>query len=59
MSSSIYMVASGDLRPSANQMCWPAQQAAEAALTQAIHQLGFNVRACASGDSRKGARIYR
>jgi hypothetical protein len=43
MSSSIYMVASGDLRPSANQMCWPAQQAAEAALTQAIQQLGFNV----------------
>jgi L-fucose isomerase, C-terminal domain len=43
MSSSIFMVASGDLRPSANQMCWPAQQAAEAALTQAIHQLGFNV----------------
>ncbi len=37
------MVASGDLRPSANQMCWPAQQAAEAALTQAIHRLGFNV----------------
>ncbi|WP_058186391.1 fucose isomerase [Terracidiphilus gabretensis] len=43
MSSSIFMVASGDLRPSANQKCWPAQQAAEAALTQAIHQLGFKV----------------
>jgi hypothetical protein len=37
------MVASGDLRLSANQMCWPAQQAAETALTNAIHQLGFNV----------------
>ncbi len=43
MSSSIYMVASGDLRLSANQMCWPAQQAAEAALTHAIHRLGFDV----------------
>ena len=43
MSSSIFMVASGDLRLSANQMCWPAQQAAEAALTQAVHQLGFDV----------------
>jgi len=43
MPSSIYMVASGDLRPSANQMCWPAQQSAEAALTRAIRQLGFDV----------------
>jgi hypothetical protein len=43
MSSSIFMVASGDLRLSANQMCWPAQQAAEAALTHAVHQLGFKV----------------
>jgi hypothetical protein len=43
MSSSIFMVASGDLRSSANQMCWPAQQAAEAALTSAIRQFGFNV----------------
>ncbi len=43
MPSSIFMVASGDLRLSANQMCWPAQQAAETALTHAVHQLGFNV----------------
>lgn len=42
-SSSIYMVASGDLRPSANRMCWPAQQAAEIALTDAVGQLGFDV----------------
>lgn len=38
------MVASGDLRPSANQMCWPAQLAAETSLTQAIQQLGFQVK---------------
>lgn len=42
MSSSIFMVASGDLRLSANQMCWPAQQKAETALMRAIHQLGFD-----------------
>src|SRR5580693_1606808 len=41
MSSSIFMVASGDLRLSANQMCWPAQQKAETALMHAIQQLGF------------------
>jgi L-fucose isomerase-like protein len=43
MSSPVFMVASGDLRPSANQMCWPAQQAAESALTRAVRQLGFEV----------------
>jgi hypothetical protein len=43
MSSSIFMVASGDLRLSANQMCWPAQKAAEDALTAAIRQLGYDV----------------
>jgi L-fucose isomerase-like protein len=43
MSSSVFLVASGDLRPSANQMCWPAQEAAEAALTNAIRKFGFNV----------------
>src|ERR1700728_1589715 len=43
MSSSVFMVASGDLRLSANQMCWPAQQAAETALTNAVQQFGFNV----------------
>jgi hypothetical protein len=43
MSSSLFMVASGDLRLSANQMCWPAQKAAEDALTSAIRQLGYDV----------------
>jgi hypothetical protein len=43
MSSSVFMVASGDLRPSANQVCWPAQQAAETAFTNAVHRLGFEV----------------
>ncbi len=39
----VYLVASGDLRLSANQMCWPEQQKMEAALTKAIEGLGFNV----------------
>lgn len=43
MSSSAFLVASGDLRPSANQMCWPAQKAAEDALMLAIRKLGHNV----------------
>ena len=43
MSSSVFLLASGDLRPSANQMCWPAQKAAEEALTEAIERLGYQV----------------
>jgi hypothetical protein len=43
MSSSIYLVASGDLRLAANQLCWPAQKAAEDALTSAISQFGRDV----------------
>jgi hypothetical protein len=39
----IFLVASGDLRMSANQLCWPAQKAAEDALTSAIRQLGYDV----------------
>ncbi len=36
----IQLVASGDLRLSANQVCWPAQQAMEEALHRAIVQSG-------------------
>jgi hypothetical protein len=43
MSSSVFMVASGDLRPSANQLCWAAQKAAEDALTNAVRQLGHEI----------------
>jgi hypothetical protein len=43
MSSSVFLVASGDLRLSANQMCWPAQQAAETDLTHAVQQFGYSV----------------
>ncbi len=40
----VFLVASGDLRPSANQLCWPAQAAAEKQLTAAIEILGCSVR---------------
>ena len=41
----IYLVANGDLRLSANQNCWPAQAEMENQLTEAIE--------------RKGARVQR
>jgi len=39
----IQLLASGDLRLSANQVCWSAQQAMEAALIAAIKAEGFEV----------------
>ncbi len=39
----VTLFASGDLRLSANQTCWPAQQTMEAALTAAIRDEGFDV----------------
>ena len=44
MSNPIYLVASGDLRLSANRLCWPAQKAMEEALTRSITNLGFEVK---------------
>jgi len=37
------MVASGDLRQSANQTCWPAQEAMEQALAKALSKLGHRL----------------
>jgi hypothetical protein len=39
----VYLVANGDLRQSANEVCWPAQRAMEQALTQALARLGARV----------------
>lgn len=39
----VYLVASGDLRLSANQKCWPAQKETEEALTRAIEAEGYTV----------------
>lgn len=39
----VYLIASGDLRLSANQKCWPAQREMETALETAIRNNGFEV----------------
>src|SRR5436190_2403200 len=41
--SSILLVASGDLRQSANEVCWPAQHAMEQALAAAVAKSGYKV----------------
>lgn len=43
LKKTVYLLASGDLRPSANQKCWAAQEAMEAALTRAVKELGYTV----------------
>ena len=43
MQKNIYLVSSGDLRLSANQVCWPAQHAMEQALQEVIQSKGFEV----------------
>src|SRR5258708_1690785 len=44
MPEPVYLVANGDLRLSANQKCWPAQERAEEAVTAAIRAEGREVR---------------
>lgn len=39
----VQLIANGDLRLAANQVCWPAQQAMEKALTQSIQLEGYRV----------------
>ncbi len=39
----VALVASGDLRPAANQKCWPAQQAMELALGMAVAAEGYEI----------------
>src|SRR5690242_16157310 len=53
MPGPVYVVASGDLRLSANQMCWPAQQRVEDAVTSAIRREGFEVKRGHPIDSTK------
>jgi hypothetical protein len=40
----VLLVASGDLRLSANQNCWPAQQEMEKALSEAVAACGYRLR---------------
>jgi hypothetical protein len=50
----VILIASGDLRLSANQKCWPAQQRVEAAVTAAIEKEGFTVRRGHTCDPQRG-----
>ncbi|MBK5291937.1 MAG: fucose isomerase [Acidobacteriia bacterium] len=54
MSEPVFLIASGDLRLSANQKCWPAQQSAEAAVTAAIESFGRTVQRGHAFDPAKG-----
>ncbi len=40
----VVLVASGDLRLSADQMCWPVQEAMEKQITAAFAQEGITIR---------------
>ena len=39
----VQLIANGDLRLSANQVCWPAQKAMEERLTDAVRSLGYEL----------------
>jgi hypothetical protein len=43
MSETVILIASGDLRLSANQVCWPAQEQVEKAVTEAVRSCGLTV----------------
>src|SRR4051812_33558792 len=42
-SKQVFLVASGDLRLSANQVCWPAQKEMESQLTAAVKACGYEL----------------
>ena len=48
----VYLVASGDLRLSANQTCWPAQAEMEEQITQAFANEGITVQRAHSYDEQ-------
>jgi hypothetical protein len=50
----VYLVASGDLRLSANVACWPVQQQLEADVTRAVEALGWSVKRAHGVDPAKG-----
>jgi hypothetical protein len=50
----VYTVASGDLRPSANLTCWPTQQQLESDVTAAVAGLGWRVRRGHEVSAEKG-----
>ncbi|MDW8131485.1 MAG: fucose isomerase [Bryobacterales bacterium] len=54
MSGPVILIASGDLRLSANQVCWPAQQEVEEKVMEAIRREGRAVRRGHPYDPEKG-----
>ncbi|MFC7495237.1 MULTISPECIES: hypothetical protein [unclassified Nocardioides] len=50
----VYTIASGDLRPSANTTCWPTQERLEADLEAALTELGWKVQRGHAFDEAKG-----
>ncbi len=69
MQETVVLIASGDLRLSANQKCWPAQQRVEEAVTNAIRREGREVRRGHEADpakahgfidsQRRGMEVFR
>ena len=53
----VYLFASGDLRESANKVCWPAQQAMEAQLGQAVGRLGATLKRAHPIDTETRPRL--
>ena len=54
MPAPIALIASGDLRNSANRVCWEAQQAMEATLIGAIESFGHSVQRAHQYDPEQG-----
>ena len=54
MYESVHLFASGDLRESANQVCWPAQKEMEDRLGAAVERLGSSVVRAHSVDPARG-----
>jgi hypothetical protein len=52
-SKTVYLMANGDLRLSANQKCWPEQAKMEAVLTKALRAEGWSVRRAHAYDPKK------
>jgi hypothetical protein len=53
-SQSVLLVANGDLRESANQMCWEAQQEMEALLKKALKGFGYTLKRAHSPSADRG-----
>ena len=54
----VVLITSGDLRLSANQVCWAAQEDLERKLTQCFKDAGVSVRRAFPVDSHNGSRIH-